>query len=66
MNNNFDIDEYIHRKYYRRVPEFYKDMYKDGFTPQEILYACRRKMIKDYRERQEKQPVINLEVKVKK
>ena len=41
-------------------------MYKDGFTPQEILYACRRKMIKDYRERQEKQPVINLEVKVRK
>lgn len=39
---------------YRKVPEYYPHMYRDGFTPEEILYALKRKMLKEYRERQNK------------
>ena len=28
--------------YFRKVPEYYPEMYQDGFTPEEIMYAFRR------------------------
>ena len=34
----------------RRIPDYYPTMYLDGFTPEEIMYAAKRKM---YREAQE-------------
>lgn len=37
---------------YRKVPEYYDTMYMDGFTPDEIHYAMRRKMMKDWEERE--------------
>ena len=30
--------------YYRKVPTYYPTMYLDGFSPYEILYACRKQM----------------------
>lgn len=36
---------------YRKVPEYYPTMYQDGFTPDEILHALRRKMMRQYEER---------------
>ena len=30
--------------YFRRVPEYYPEMYQDGFTPEEIMYAFRKQM----------------------
>ena len=32
----------------RRIPEYYDGMYKDGFTPQEIIIAAHKKMIQEY------------------
>ena len=29
-------------EYFRKVPEYYPEMYQDGFTPEEIMYAFRR------------------------
>lgn len=31
-------------QYNQHVPEYYKDMYKDGFSPAEILNALRKKI----------------------
>ena len=38
--------------YDRQIPEYYKEMYSDGYTPEQIAYALRRKMIQDHEERQ--------------
>ena len=37
---------------YRNVPEYYPDMWRDGYTPYEMLYATRKKMFREYQERQ--------------
>jgi hypothetical protein len=39
--------------YGKRIPEYYDTMYLDGYTPYEILYATRKKMHREYLERQE-------------
>ena len=38
--------------YGKRIPEYYDTMYLDGYTPYEILYATRKKMFRDYQERE--------------
>ena len=35
----------------RNIPEYYNWMHLDGYTPQAILYACHKKMLKDYDDR---------------
>ena len=37
--------------HYRKVPEYYDYMYLDGFTPDEIMYAARKKFNREYAER---------------
>lgn len=54
--------------YTRNVPEYYRTMYLDGYTPQEILMSMRWKMIREREERQPEQPTnINIitEVRIK-
>jgi len=46
-------------KYFRHLPEYYKTMYMDGFTPEEILYAFRRKFYKQIEEREREQQLQN-------
>ena len=51
--------------YFRKVPEYYPEMYQDGFTPEEIMYAFRKQM---RRQAEDERPVkINFssEVKIK-
>ena len=36
----------------RQIPEYYPTMYLDGYTPYEILYATRKKMFREYQERE--------------
>ena len=38
--------------YGKRIPEYYDTMYMDGYTPYEILYATRKKMNREYQERE--------------
>ena len=38
--------------YGRRIPEYYDTMYLDGYTPYEILHAARKKMFREYQERE--------------
>ena len=39
--------------YGKRIPEYYDTMYLDGYTPYEILYAVRKKMHREYLDREE-------------
>ena len=39
--------------YHKDVPEYYDWMYLDGYTPEQIMYACRKKMYKDFVERRD-------------
>ena len=38
--------------HFRHVPEYYDWMYLDGFTPEEIMYALRKKMNREIAERE--------------
>lgn len=42
------IEKYI----YRKVPDYYPDMYWDGFTPEEIHYAHNKAMMNQIQERE--------------
>lgn len=56
------IGEYYNRK----IPEYYPTMYLDGYTPQEILIAAHKSMLKEYQDSQQVDEVkITSEVKVK-
>lgn len=35
----------IQEQYFKGVPDYYPSMYLDGYTPQQIMYAVRNKMI---------------------
>ena len=39
--------------HFKNVPEYYDSMYLDGFTPEEILHALRKKMDRQQAEREE-------------
>ena len=43
--------------YHRNVPEYYPSMYLDGYTPEQIMYAHRRKVARGVEER-------NVEIKL--
>ena len=33
---------------YGKVPEYYPTMYMDGFTPEQIRYALKKKIMREY------------------
>ena len=55
------LAEYLNR----RIPEYYDGMYKDGFTPQEILTAAHKKMLNQYKpaDPQTTDPLENVNIK---
>lgn len=36
----------------RQIPEYYDTMYLDGYTPEQILQASRKKIMREFHERQ--------------
>lgn len=52
--------------YDRQIPEYYDTMYLDGYTPDQILHAARRKLLRAYNERQEeKRAEVSIETQVR-
>ena len=50
----------------RQVPNYYPTMYRDGYSPSQILMATRRKMLDQHQERQQVNEIkITSEVKIK-
>ena len=43
----------IYDKHNQNIPEYYNTMYMDGYSPEQILHAARRKMIQNFEDRQE-------------
>ena len=41
--------------YDRQIPDYYDGMYRDGYTPNQILHALHRKMTQEYEARKAKQ-----------
>lgn len=35
-------------EYYKKLPEYYDTMYMDGYTPEQIMEAHHRSMVKKY------------------
>lgn len=53
-------------KLYEDLPEYYPTMYRDGFTPEQILMAQRKKMTNEYLDNEVIDEVnITSEVKIK-
>lgn len=50
-------------RYFKNVPEYYRYMYLDGYTPEQILYAARKKIFREHTERTEAQNQID-EIKI--
>ena len=36
-----------------KIPDYYPTMYKDGYSPEQILHAARRKILREYEARKE-------------
>lgn len=55
-------------KYQKQVPEYYKGMYQDGYTPEQILDAIHRKMYRQATEKENQIDAIQIKsvVRVKK
>lgn len=39
--------------YDRQIPDYYPTMHMDGYTPEQIMHAAHRKMVREYDARQE-------------
>ena len=50
-------------RYFKNVPEYYRYMYLDGYTPEQILYAARKTIFREHTERTEAQNKID-EIKI--
>ncbi len=42
----------LYDQYHKNVPEYYDFMYLDGYSPEQIMYALHRTMIRQYEERE--------------
>ena len=53
--------------YDRQIPEYYPTMHLDGYTPNEILHAARRKMYQNIQDRMEETqlPAVQIQSVVK-
>lgn len=36
-----------------KIPDYYPTMYKDGYSPEQVLHAARRKILREYEDRKE-------------
>lgn len=50
--------------YFKHVPDYYPSMHIDGYNPEEIYYAIRKKMLKQKEAREEEQEDILPNVKI--
>ena len=48
----------VSENYNKNIPEYYDTMYLDGYTPQEIYQAHRKRMIDNVNEKKESPTVV--------
>ena len=66
MNNDFDFyKDSAWTEHFRHVPDYYPEMYMDGFKPHEILFAHSRKMYNEMQERErQKEDALPTNIKI--
>ena len=48
--------------YTRQIPEYYDTMYMDGYTPEQIMTAFRKKLNREREERREATEIPNVKI----
>ena len=48
--------------YNRNIPEYYDTMYLDGYTPEQIMTAFRKKLARECEERREATEIPNVKI----
>jgi len=48
--------------YNRNIPEYYDTMYMDGYTPEQIMTAFRKKLNRERAERKESNEIPNVKI----
>ena len=48
-----NIEDTLFGQFYKRIPEYKPDMYKDGYKPWEVYVAFRRQMDREIEQRQQ-------------
>ena len=48
--------------YNRQIPEYYDTMYMDGYTPEQILMAFRKKLVREREESREATEIPNVKI----
>ena len=48
--------------YNRNIPEYYDTMYLDGYTPEQIMTAFRKKLYRECEERRESTEIPNVKI----
>ena len=41
----------LYEYYDRKIPDYYDTMYRDGYSPEQILHSARRKILREYEAR---------------
>ena len=41
----------LYEYYDRKIPDYYDAMYRDGYSPEQILHSARRKILREYEAR---------------
>ena len=50
----------------RQIPDYYDTMYRDGYRPEQILHAARRKILQEYEARKAEAEAMEIpEVRIK-
>ena len=42
----------LYEYYDRKIPDYYATMYRDGYSPEQILHAARRKILREHEARE--------------
>lgn len=50
----------VTENYNKNIPEYYDTMYLDGYTPQEIYNAHKKRMIDKVNEKKEESPTVEI------
>lgn len=45
----------LYEYYDRKIPDYYDTMYRDGYSPEQILHAAHRKILREHEARQARQ-----------
>ena len=52
----------MYDNYMKKIPDYYPTMYRDGYSPEEILMSVRRQMYQEHQERNNPELPTNIHI----